>query len=97
VNFRPEDLADLRIGMQPSPARTAWARMIYPDARECDTADEYARFIHADLARMGADELHRELGLAQLRALADDDPSDWLCERLRELRAALATRPGKPR
>jgi hypothetical protein len=31
---------------------------------------------------MIADDLYRELGLARLRALADDEPSDWLRQRI---------------
>jgi hypothetical protein len=75
--------------MRPSRARTAWARRLYPDPVPFETAEEFARQCHADLAAMDAAAINRELGLARLRALGDDEPSDWLRERLRELESAL--------
>ena len=76
--------------MRSSGARTRWGRRIYPDPAPLASAEEFARAVHADLAEMGPKELSRELGLARLRALADDEPSLWLRERLRELEVALA-------
>jgi hypothetical protein len=73
--------------------------MAYPDPRPFDSVEEYARSIHADLANLSVEELNRELGLACLRLLADDEPSEWLRERPREIEAAIlkATRAsGRP-
>jgi hypothetical protein len=76
--------------VRPSGVRTAWARRIYPDPAPFESAEESARLIHADVMRMEPTQLNRELRLARLRALADDEPSDWLRERLREVQVALA-------
>jgi len=75
--------------MRPSRSRTAWGRRLYPDPLATASFEEFSRSIHADLAAMHADDINRELGLARLRALADDEPSDWLRQRLGELEAAL--------
>jgi hypothetical protein len=75
--------------MRLSRARTQWARRLYPDPEPVESVEENTRLIHADLATMDTAEINRELGLARLRALGDDEPSDWLRERLRELETAL--------
>jgi hypothetical protein len=80
--------------MRPSRARTQWGRRLYPDPAPCASFEEFSRSIHADVATMDAAQLNRELGLARLRALADDEPSDWLRQRLGELEAALVRSNG---
>jgi hypothetical protein len=83
--------------VRPSRSRTAWGRRLYPDPKPCESFEEFARSIHADLATMTADDLYRELGLARLRALFDDEPSDWLRQRIPELEAALIKASAKDR
>jgi hypothetical protein len=80
--------------MRPSRTRTQWGRRLYPDPAPTASFEEFARTVHADLAMMDVAELSRELGLARLRALADDEPSDWLRQRLRELETALVKAHG---
>jgi len=75
--------------VRPSPSRTRWARRLYPDPEPLESVEEWARAHHADLAQMGPAELYRELGLAQMRALADDKSSVWLVERIQELKKAF--------
>jgi hypothetical protein len=57
-------------GMRPSSDRTARGRVRYPDQVPCDSFEEHAWAVHADLLDTSEAASHRELGLARLRSAA---------------------------
>lgn len=67
----------------------------YPDPREYDTADSFARYHHDDLRSLTDEELEDERFLARLRRACEPNPSEWLRQRIAHLDAE-ATRRHRP-
>lgn len=71
-----------RRSRQRRPTLLDLAEQAYPDPEPFDTAEQFARACHDDIAQLDNQTVYRERVLARMRWALTPAPSPWLVERM---------------